>query len=590
MKNSISIKKSALLLFLLLFAYGQEILANTNIPGVGVVIKRNPGGGASLAGTTNQEGTITWSIKEAGDYTITLKGTQGHTKGLPVKGATVKCGKPKSNLLLIGSTNEKGELAWKDAKPGNYTLQVAGNGDQCPDGYVLKEGKCRIADHFPPDQPQAKTAGNRDGGGNGTTVVIWARKSPLIFLGGGIVSPGTSTGLGHFTDINLSTYIPIKSFNKWSIGLDAGGSYNFSNKDNCPEVTPFQVMNQMVPPVVNEKGNGQPKNAGFRIAAGPAAVFAVSDNFMVLPSMNAVYSNFKESNCMVTQTSQVNGITYNWDIAKHSKTQSSGIGFMPKLKLVYLFGRIGLWAEGSYMMAQKTITETSLLVPEGTATNGSYDWGQMNTHTYNTSTTSTAFKALGFGGGIVLGLGKHQYRFGKDDRYAAADYKRPGGYGYCPRCKFQFSSYNDAYSHTCLSTLYGDYYDHMSGSIAYYAYDENFPIDNPELTKILGVRTFTIRRGIYAVEPIEGGRSIVLPLLKPVRVNKAMQKEGKWFKGTSPKGHDCKTPGNTCFYTTENKDKATLQEFLLKPVIEKGFCTKIEIQYKGSGSPKNQGF
>ncbi|OJV56314.1 MAG: hypothetical protein BGO31_14585 [Bacteroidetes bacterium 43-16] len=68
------------------------------------------------------------------------------------------------------------------------------------------------------------------------------------------------------------------------------------------------------------------------------------------------------------------------------------------------------------MMAQKTNTETSLLVPEGSATNGSYDWGQMNTHTYSTNITSTAFKALGFGGGIVLDLGKHPYKFGRDNK------------------------------------------------------------------------------------------------------------------------------------------------------------------------------
>lgn len=255
--------------------------------------------------------------------------------------------------------------------------------------------------------------------GNGTTIVVWPRQSILFFAGGGILSPTgdvkTNTGINSLTDFNLSAYIPIKSFNKWSIGMEAGGGYSFSNKDNCPATEPFQVMGQMAPPVINEKGTGSPKAAGFRISAGPAAVVHLSEKFILLPSLNAVYSSFKESSCTVTQTSQVNGITYNWDIARHSSKQSSGIGFMPKLKLVYLFGRIGVWAETNYMMVQKINTSTSRLTPEGSAANGLYDWGQMNTHTYNTTTASTTFKAISLGGGITISLGKHRDKSGRDN-------------------------------------------------------------------------------------------------------------------------------------------------------------------------------
>jgi hypothetical protein len=40
------------------------------IPGVGVVVKRNPGGGASKAVVTNEKGQANITIKEAGNYTI----------------------------------------------------------------------------------------------------------------------------------------------------------------------------------------------------------------------------------------------------------------------------------------------------------------------------------------------------------------------------------------------------------------------------------------------------------------------------------------------------------------------------------------
>ena len=94
------------------------------IPGVGVVVKRNPGGGASKAVVTNENGQANITIKEAGNYTIALTQTQGKTAGEPIPGIIVKGGKNPGGKMMTVTTNEKGEAALKDLEKGDYTFEV----------------------------------------------------------------------------------------------------------------------------------------------------------------------------------------------------------------------------------------------------------------------------------------------------------------------------------------------------------------------------------------------------------------------------------------------------------------------------------
>ena len=94
------------------------------IPGVGIVIKRNPGGGASKAVVTNEKGQANITIKEAGNYTIALTQTQGKTAGEPIIGIIVKCGKNPGGSLMTVTTNEKGEAVLNDLEKGDYTFEV----------------------------------------------------------------------------------------------------------------------------------------------------------------------------------------------------------------------------------------------------------------------------------------------------------------------------------------------------------------------------------------------------------------------------------------------------------------------------------
>ncbi len=114
----------------------QARTASNIIPGVGTVVKKNPGGGASRVGATNDKGEVVFTIKEKGDYTITLVNDGGGTatsnnnaaamsKGGPVQGVKVGLGKnPPGGSTHFATTNDKGEAEFKNLEVGSYKIVV----------------------------------------------------------------------------------------------------------------------------------------------------------------------------------------------------------------------------------------------------------------------------------------------------------------------------------------------------------------------------------------------------------------------------------------------------------------------------------
>ena len=141
-------------------AFNVSALANTTpIPGVGVVSKKNNckpkactsscnHGGASKVGVTNEKGQVQINISEAGDYTLLFgmpitRTSQAMVAGGPIGGLIVKTGgNPNGSLIVIGTTNDKGEVEWKGVVPGSYIIMVESNGENCPTGFEFKGGVC----------------------------------------------------------------------------------------------------------------------------------------------------------------------------------------------------------------------------------------------------------------------------------------------------------------------------------------------------------------------------------------------------------------------------------------------------------------
>ena len=123
-----SLKKLSILLCCSLLAtqsaFAETEQVNPPLPGIGFVIKKNPGSGQRSVPATDAKGQTTVSITEAGDYTFTL--TRAEAQGGAVKGVKVAMGKNPSGRERPVSmvSNAKGEVTFKNLEVGNYTLLV----------------------------------------------------------------------------------------------------------------------------------------------------------------------------------------------------------------------------------------------------------------------------------------------------------------------------------------------------------------------------------------------------------------------------------------------------------------------------------
>ena len=111
---------------------GMTEQVNPAVKGIGVVVKRNPGGGANITVTpTNEKGETTVNITEKGNYTFTLSqptSTNGgiqKNQGSGLKGVKVGLGKnPPNAITQIVAINDKGETEFKDLEVGNYRVVI----------------------------------------------------------------------------------------------------------------------------------------------------------------------------------------------------------------------------------------------------------------------------------------------------------------------------------------------------------------------------------------------------------------------------------------------------------------------------------
>lgn len=406
------LKLSFLLCFITIVTFAQTAQRGEQappIPGVGVVVKKNPGGGASKMVVTNEKGEATLDIKEPSNYTLTITQTQGKSAGEPLIGIIVKCGKNPGGSLMTVTTNEKGEAELKDLEKGDYTFTVEQPvATQATTDYV---GHVTL---LKKNGEKARTTMTTNTSTDYVGHVTLLRFSQL-YLGGGLIMPSSTTKDGansvNGIDLNVGYYHPIWAWEKSmiSLGLNAELGYSIGNGDrSLDQYTVYNVTGQSQLPTVSERGTGSPRSQGFRGAAGLQMNVHLGDKFTLSPIINAGYLNITHKEFAVSETIYPQGNEFTYDLLTQKESKTSGLGILPKLRMTYnITPRIGIWLEGNYIMGPKIKTEVTTFAPEPSAgVDGTFTLSQFENGTYTTTKRETSYNAVGVNGGIVFSLGK----------------------------------------------------------------------------------------------------------------------------------------------------------------------------------------
>lgn len=248
-------------------------------------------------------------------------------------------------------------------------------------------------------------------------------KKVVLSLGGGTSMPSSDgkdkAFLSNSTAINADLFLPLirKGWDgggardhvkghKMYFGLNVGGTYNFGGSGGFGTTpNPFAVTGQTLSMVSDRGAEAAP---GFRMGAGPQANFYFG-KFIVSPMVLGEYFSMTQKEMSIVQTTEYNGQSYDFNLATLPETKTSGFAVTPKLRLHYMFNdRFGLFADASYTMGPKIETTLSQLIPNGNPSpqSGSYNIQQLQTGTMvKGETKSTAYSAMGFNFGVVIGLG-----------------------------------------------------------------------------------------------------------------------------------------------------------------------------------------
>ena len=190
--------------------------------------------------------------------------------------------------------------------------------------------------------------------------------------------------------------------------VNVGAAYINGNQDyNIGNLVPYNIQGQTTNPTSSEKGNGSPKNVGFKVETG-ARVDMHFGNFVVSPVFNVGYLNMKQKGFNVEQTSTLGSSTSSYNLLTQNNSSISGLALIPKLRFTYeISNKIGLWIESNYTFGPNFSTESSRFMPSGSPDqNGQYNIDDMLTGTNVKSKTETKFRAMELNFGLSFSLSK----------------------------------------------------------------------------------------------------------------------------------------------------------------------------------------
>ena len=238
--------------------------------------------------------------------------------------------------------------------------------------------------------------------------------SMLLSINGGTTLPGSnlenSDILGNGWNVNGNLYVPFwyretAGLFHTSIGMNAGFSY-FQLKNVSQEgvTSGYNTLGQAALPLL-ERENDAATRAGYLGEGGLQANLSFG-KITFSPILNIGYLAFKGSESKISQETTLGDQNYTFDLFSQKNEALKNVVLIPKLRISYFPGRIGLFAEANYTSGGEIKNTTSTFKPNGNPVRESfYDLKQMLAGQNETTETNHKFSTIGLNAGITIPLG-----------------------------------------------------------------------------------------------------------------------------------------------------------------------------------------
>ena len=238
--------------------------------------------------------------------------------------------------------------------------------------------------------------------------------SMLLSFNGGTTLPGSnlenSDILGNGWNVNGNLYVPFwyrktAGLFHTSIGMNVGFSY-FQLKNVSQEgvTSGYNTLGQADLPLL-ERENDAATRAGYLGEGGLQANLSFG-KITFSPILNIGYLAFQGSESKISQETTLGDQNYTFDLFSQKKEALKSVVLIPKLRISYFPGRIGLFAEANYTSGGEIKNTTSTFKPNGNPVRENYyDLKQMLAGQNETTETIHKFSTIGLNAGITIPLG-----------------------------------------------------------------------------------------------------------------------------------------------------------------------------------------
>ena len=426
-----------IIIFFLFIAQNSFALSKP-IPGVGIVVKKNPGSGSITVATGTGGG---FSIKlEEGEYVLLFPQDQLQTS---INGI-VKTTYPKSNYQYNGSgvemlldnsriiVNVKALQGNKFAidKQNSFTITVPQGGatlsgmlswndavmtdiKTCPDGFTMQNGECVLNNNS--GNQQSRTEGKTKG-----KVTDLGPKSPMLTAGNSNNSPslnislnangGTSSSNGVSNSFSFNPNLGIElQWNHFGIGLDAGTFNSKPNFDYDTYAAPLQNLDFLT--LTNTKNN----YTSTYLMLGPQYTVSLGgrhtpfhNKLTFTIALKGGYTFNKTPEFSITDTSTPPKTVASYEVPQNYK--QNVFSLKPSISFAYWINEsIAITANAQYLM-QTSQEESTIRYRDLSAVKFNLNPQEVKSQIFAapqvTTSTNGPDKYLSFGFGITYSINK----------------------------------------------------------------------------------------------------------------------------------------------------------------------------------------